>query len=77
VARKLQFGIDAQQQGPGELMRHRRTPPSDDQVDEQARFECMQLVREGTLDNWTVFVQREAGVPWSTIRGEALTKQQK
>ena len=37
----------------------------------------MQLVREGTLDNWTVFVQREAGVPWSTIRGEALTKLQK
>ena len=58
-------------------MRHRRTSPSYDQVDEQARFECMQLVREGTLDNWTVFVQREAGVPWSTIRGEALTKQQK
>ena len=58
-------------------MRHRRTSPSHDQVDEQARFECMQLVREGTLDNWTIFVQREAGVPWSTIRGEALTKQQK
>jgi hypothetical protein len=56
--------------------RARRTPPSYDQLDELARFECMQLVREGTLDNWTVFVQRQAGVPWSKIKSDLLTKQQ-
>ena len=64
----------------GNFMRYRRpprTPLSYDQPDEQAQFECMKLVREGTLDTWTVFLQREAGVPWSTIRGEALTKQQR
>jgi hypothetical protein len=52
----------------------RRQPPRNDPVEEHARFECMRLIREGTLDNWTVFRQREAGVPWSKIRDEAPTQ---
>src|SRR5580704_8150793 len=49
----------------------RRQPPKNDHVEEQARFECMRLIAQGTLDNWTVFIQREAGEPWSKIRDEA------
>ena len=54
----------------------RRQPPQNDPVEEQARFECMRLIAEGTLDNWTVFIQREAGAPWSKIRDAARRKQQ-
>jgi hypothetical protein len=54
----------------------RRQPPKNDPVEEQARFECMRLIAEGTLDNWTVFIQREAGAPWSKIRDAARPKQQ-
>ena len=34
----------------------------------------MRLISEGRRDNWTVFRQREAGVPWSKIRDEAPTQ---
>jgi hypothetical protein len=54
----------------------RRQPPKNDPVEEHARFECMRLIAEGTLDSWTVFIQREAGEPWSKIRDEARPKQQ-
>ena len=52
----------------------RRQPPKNDPVEEHARFEVMRLISEGRLDNWTVFRQREAGVPWSKIRDEAPTQ---
>jgi hypothetical protein len=51
----------------------RRQPPQNDPVEELARFECMRLIRAGTLDNLTVFILRESGMPWSKIRDGAPT----
>ena len=53
-----------------------RQPPKNDPVEEQARFECMRFIAEGAFDSWTVFIQREAGQPWSKIRDAARRKQQ-
>ena len=53
----------------------RRQPPKSDPLEEQARFECMMLIKEGALDNWTVFIQRESGAPWSAIIATAPSKQ--
>jgi hypothetical protein len=46
-------------------------PPSTDQYEEQARYDCMQLVRDGRLDGPNVLTLRDVGVGWSTIRDEA------
>ena len=54
-------------------MSHIRTlfqPPRIDQEEEQARYECMQLIKEGRLDSEHVLTQRDKGVPWSVIRDQ-------
>jgi hypothetical protein len=45
-------------------------PPSTDQYEEQARYDCMQLVRDGHLGGAVVLARRDAGVEWSDIRDE-------
>ena len=46
-------------------------PPGTDQYEEQARYDCMQFVRDGRLDGASVLFRRDAGVEWSIIRDEA------
>ena len=46
-------------------------PPSTDQYEEQARYECMRLLVVGRLDGFLVLCQRDKGVPWSVIRDGA------
>ena len=46
-------------------------PPTTDQYEEQARYECMRLVQDGRLDGPRVLSQRDDGVPWSVIRDMA------
>jgi hypothetical protein len=46
-------------------------PPSTDQYEEQARYDCIQLVRDGRLDGASLLSQRDGGIEWSTIRDEA------
>ena len=46
-------------------------PPSTDQYEEHARYDCMQLVRDGRLNGANLLSLRDAGAEWSTIRDEA------
>ena len=50
-------------------------PPSTDQYqyEEHARYDCMQLVRDGRLNGANLLSLRDAGAEWSTIRDEATT----
>ena len=49
-------------------------PPTSNQHEEQARYECMQLVHHGHLDGGRLLSLRDAGVSWSVIRDEAIAK---
>jgi hypothetical protein len=46
-------------------------PPNTDQNEEHARYDCMQLVRDGRLNGANLLSLRDAGAEWSTIRDEA------
>ena len=49
-------------------------PPTSDQHEEQARYECTQLVHHGHLDGGHLLSLRDAGVSWSVIRDEAIAE---
>jgi hypothetical protein len=48
-------------------------PPSTDQYEEHARYDCMQLVQDGCLDGAYLLSLRDVGAEWSTIRDQATT----
>jgi hypothetical protein len=49
-------------------------PPSTDQHEEHARYDCMQLVQNGCLNGAYLLSLRDVGAEWSTIRDQATTE---